>query len=205
MNALDAPATHRSSDSFVRKLQKPPARPTGGSDHPRVPLSDLIRGRILNTFAAADAMPSTVRRGLLRWCGIRVPCPGDLRQHFFIDGSNLTIGEGTYINSNVYLDCRDRIEIGSNCNIAAGVMFCTSTHGPGDQTRRAGESISAPIVVGDGSWIGARVTILPGVTIGPGCVVGVGAVVTRDTLPDGLYVGVPAVRVRDLPTTAETA
>lgn len=52
--------------------------------------------------------------------------------------------------------------------------------------------------VGDGCWIGANATILPGVTVAPGCVIAAGAVVTKDTEPDGLYAGVPARRVRDL-------
>ena len=148
-------------------------------------------------------MPPSIRRLLLRCCGIEVPRPGDVRQRFFIDGSNLAIGPGTYINTNCYFDTTDRIEIGTNCNIAAGVMFCTGTHLSGDETRRAGESTSGAIVVGDGCWLGARVTVMPGVTIALGCVVGAGAVVTRDTLPHGLYVGVPAVRIRDLPAAGD--
>jgi maltose O-acetyltransferase len=40
--------------------------------------------------------------------------------------------------------------------------------------------------------------ILPSVTIGPGCIVGAGAVVTKDLEPNGVYVGVPARRVREL-------
>ncbi|WP_249354641.1 DapH/DapD/GlmU-related protein [Rhodococcus sp. USK13] len=55
-------------------------------------------------------------------------------------------------------------------------------------------------MVGDGCWIGAGAIILPGVTVGEGCVVGAGAVVTRDCSPNGLYVGSPARRVRDLDT-----
>ena len=47
-------------------------------------------------------------------------------------------------------------------------------------------------------WLGARVVVLPGVQVAPGCIVGAGAVVTRDTEPDGVYVGVPARRIRDL-------
>jgi maltose O-acetyltransferase len=170
---------------------------------PRVPLTSRIRQRVLNSVAAADAVPPRLRRRLLRWCGVIVPCPGELRERFFFDGLDVAIGAGTYINTSCYFDCTARIEIGANCNIAPGVMFFTGTHLHGDENRRAGATISAPIVVGDGCWIGARVMILPGVTIAKGCVIGAGAVVTRDTLPDGLYVGIPAVRLRDLPTARE--
>jgi maltose O-acetyltransferase len=161
----------------------------------------------MNTLASADITPPPIRRLLLRWCGITVPRPGGLRQGFFIDGSKpLTIGSGTYINADCFFECRtESIEIGANCNIAAGAMFCTGTHLIGDETRRAGDATRGPIVVEDGCWLGARVTVLPGVTIARGCVVGAGAVVTRDTLPHGLYVGVPAVRVRDLSTRPEPA
>jgi acetyltransferase-like isoleucine patch superfamily enzyme len=54
--------------------------------------------------------------------------------------------------------------------------------------------------IGNGCWIGAGVTILPGVTIGEGCVIGAGSVVTRSTEANGLYVGMPARRVRELGT-----
>jgi maltose O-acetyltransferase len=37
------------------------------------------------------------------------------------------------------------------------------------------------------------------VTVGDGCVIAAGAVVAKDCEPNGLYVGVPARRARDLP------
>ena len=54
------------------------------------------------------------------------------------------------------------------------------------------------IYVGEGCFIGANVTVLPGVNVGEGCVIAAGAVITRDCAPDGLYGGVPARRIRDL-------
>lgn len=57
-------------------------------------------------------------------------------------------------------------------------------------------SSSAPVVIGDGVWIGARATILKGVTIGDGAVVAAGAVVTRDVPAHSLVAGVPARVVR---------
>jgi maltose O-acetyltransferase len=57
---------------------------------------------------------------------------------------------------------------------------------------------NAPVRIGDGSWIGARAIILPGVTIGKRCLVAAGAVVSRDVPDDTLVAGNPAQVVRDL-------
>lgn len=45
--------------------------------------------------------------------------------------------------------------------------------------------------------VGAGSTIMPGITIKEGCSVGAMALVTKSTEPWGVYVGVPAVRVKD--------
>ena len=49
--------------------------------------------------------------------------------------------------------------------------------------------------IGNDVWIGDEVTILGGVTIADGSVIGAGAVVTKDTDPYGIYVGVPAKKI----------
>jgi maltose O-acetyltransferase len=43
------------------------------------------------------------------------------------------------------------------------------------------------------------------VSVAHGCIVAAGAVVVRDTLPDGLYGGVPAIRLRDLSPVPDDA
>ncbi len=55
---------------------------------------------------------------------------------------------------------------------------------------------SEPILVEQGSWIGAGAIILPGVTIGRNAVVGAGSVVTRDVPAFALAAGNPARVVR---------
>ncbi|PWW49665.1 CatB-related O-acetyltransferase [Eubacterium limosum] len=49
--------------------------------------------------------------------------------------------------------------------------------------------------IGSDVWIGDEVTILGGIKVADGSVVGAGAVVTRDTEPYGIYVGVPAKKI----------
>jgi acetyltransferase-like isoleucine patch superfamily enzyme len=48
------------------------------------------------------------------------------------------------------------------------------------------------VFVEDEAWIGAHVTVLPGVRIGKGAVIGAGAVVTRDVPAGAVAHGVPA-------------
>lgn len=50
-------------------------------------------------------------------------------------------------------------------------------------------------MIGNDVWIGDEVTILGGVSIANGSVIGAGALVTRDTEPYGIYVGVPAKKI----------
>ncbi len=51
---------------------------------------------------------------------------------------------------------------------------------------------------GNGSWIGAGASVLPGVTIGSRVVVAAGSVVTKDVPDDTLVGGNPAKPVRAL-------
>ena len=54
------------------------------------------------------------------------------------------------------------------------------------------------IIVEDDVWIGANVTILPGVIIGKCSVIGAGSVVTKNVEPYSIYAGIPAKKIRDL-------
>nr|MDP9466593.1 hypothetical protein [Actinomycetota bacterium] len=58
--------------------------------------------------------------------------------------------------------------------------------------------VEAPVHIGDGTWIGARAMVLPGVNIGRRVLVAAGAVVTRDVPDDVLVAGNPARVVRSL-------
>lgn len=53
------------------------------------------------------------------------------------------------------------------------------------------------VIIEKDVWIGANVTILKGVTVAEGIVVGAGTVLTKNTHPYGVYVGVPGRRVSE--------
>ena len=96
------------------------------------------------------------------------------------------------------MDLGNDIVIGNNVSIAFNCTFINSTHEIGDDNQRAGLGVTKKIIVEDGCWIGAHTTILPGVRIAKGCVIAADSLLTSSTEPNGLYMGNPAKRVRDL-------
>ncbi len=108
----------------------------------------------------------------------------------------LTIGRGSRINSPLYAELNAPITIGSNVGIGHHVVLITTDHQTGESSNRSGAVTHSPIIIEDGAWIGANVTILPGVTIGAGSVVAAGSLVSQSVAPNRLVGGVPARPVK---------
>ena len=106
----------------------------------------------------------------------------------------LTIGDHTWIGENAWLDSLDHIRIGSHCCISQGVYFCTGNH---DWTDPAFGLVIKPIVIEDGSWVGARATVLPGVTVASHSIVTAGTVMAKDTEANMIYAGNPPVVIKE--------
>ena len=108
------------------------------------------------------------------------------------------MGFQSYCNYGCFFDLGECIYIGNNVAIVMNVKFITTSHEIGEPSRRAAKPIREPVYVGDGSWIGADTTILPGVRIGKGVVVGAGSLVTKDLDDNSIYVGRPAYKIKEL-------
>lgn len=92
------------------------------------------------------------------------------------------------------------IEIGNDVWTGYDVRIADMNHGYEDISQPISGQWQPedPIHIGDGTWLGHHVVVLPGVTIGRHVTVGAGSVVTHD-LPDySVAVGVPAKVVRQL-------
>lgn len=155
---------------------------------------------IVNTLASAAWLPASVRGAIYRKAGMSVSRRATVQAGAYIRASALTVGCRSTINYGCVFDNRARVSIGERCGVGIQVQFITSTHSLDDPSVRAGVGSIQSIIVGNGVWIGSRVILLSGVTIGDGCVIAAGAVVKDDCEPHGLYGGVPAKRLRDLPT-----
>ena len=105
---------------------------------------------------------------------------------FYCDyGFNISIGENFYTNHNVTILDGAKVTFGDNVFIAPNCVFSTSGHAIDSEQRGRGLEIAWPITVGDNVWIGANVSVLPGVTIGSDTIIGAGSVVNRD-IPSGV-------------------
>ncbi|MDF1706237.1 MAG: DapH/DapD/GlmU-related protein [Aeromicrobium sp.] len=158
---------------------------------------NLFRDIVLNSVMASSLFPRPLRWRLLAALGGQAEACA-ISPSVWFGSSNISIGGGTFINYGCRFNSHGSIRIGRNCNIAMEVLFVTTTHEIGSQQRRAGEPSSRSIAIGDGVWIGARATILPGVNIGDGAIIAAGAVVTADCEANVLYAGVPARALREL-------
>lgn len=100
----------------------------------------------------------------------------------------LDVGEGSFINEEVFLDFSGELIIGKDVGLAMRSMILSSTHKIGD-LKRAGPPRKKKTVIGDNAWIGASAIIYPGVSVGSGSVVAAGEIVTVDIPPNKLYKG----------------
>lgn len=105
---------------------------------------------------------------------------------------NISIGEGTIIGDESKLDGRNEIIIGKNVNFSTGVWVWTEQH---DFQSPSFACKGGKVEIGDRAWVSARAIILPGRRIAEGTVVAAGAVLTKDTVPYGVYGGVPAKKI----------
>jgi maltose O-acetyltransferase len=119
------------------------------------------------------------------------------------------MGENTFANFGMRVTLNEnnpdvKIVIGKNVSIAPNVVFIAdSCANNGNIINTLSYikdhlTVAATIIIEDDVWIGANVTILPGITIGTCSVIGAGSVVTKDVEPYSIYAGIPAKMIRNL-------
>lgn len=115
------------------------------------------------------------------------------------DPQHIRMGSRISIQENCYLSGFGGLTIGNDVSIGTGTYIFTSTHPLTGAIIRNNTLEKRPVVLGNNIWLGAGVRIMGGVTIGNHVAVGAGAVVTKDLPSRGVYAGVPAMKLRDLP------
>lgn len=120
---------------------------------------------------------------------------------FYTDcGKNITVGKHVFINSGCRFQDQGGIIIEDGALIGHNAVLATLNHGLSPEERH--DLFPAPIRIGKNVWLGANVTVLPGVTIGDNAVIAAGAVVTKDVPANVIAAGVPAKVLRPLDTSS---
>ncbi len=156
----------------------------------------------------ADWMPDTRFFNYGRWIiykyllGLRVGHKSmfSVGVRFPVDAfNNIVIGDATFINSDVRIDCRGAsVIIGDRVLIGAGTSFDTGSHLVELDEYGRRPRICKPIIVENEVWLGTNVSVLQGIIIGEGSVVAAGSVLTKDVPPNTLVGGVPARIIKRL-------
>jgi maltose O-acetyltransferase len=128
--------------------------------------------------------------------------PNSVRVYNVSLEGQVSIGEFTYVNEGSRIDTGPKasIVIGKHCAIGRYVHITAKTHDLRQPTTSElqGEILhkESNVKIGDGVWIGDKVSILPGVTIGNYAVIGAHAVVTDDVKDFEIVGGIPARHIK---------
>jgi acetyltransferase-like isoleucine patch superfamily enzyme len=157
--------------------------------------------KILDCFGWGG-IASIIRANVLRLSGVKieknVKIMSGLTIHNF-KKDDISIGQGTFINKNVYFDVGSAIKIGKWCDIGFNTVFSSSKHELYAMPNMRRTYIKGnPITIGDNVWVGCNVTILDGVIIGNGSTIAAGSVVTKDVPANVAVAGVPAKVIREI-------
>ena len=113
--------------------------------------------------------------------------------------AKIEIGKHCYIGYKFTVLTGANIKIGDNVLMASNVTITSENHGMDPESEipyMDQPLICKPVSIGDGTWIGQNVTILPGVDIGKKCVIAAGSVVTKSVPDYCVAAGVPAKVVK---------
>lgn len=109
------------------------------------------------------------------------------------DEPSIVIGDRSAFRAWVTLSASTRIEIGEDVVFGSQitVVDCDHTWRAGNPNVLQNPVSTEPIRIGNGTWLGDRVTVLKGATIGERCAIGAHSVV-RGEIPDGsVAAGIP--------------
>jgi acetyltransferase-like isoleucine patch superfamily enzyme len=149
------------------------------------------------------ALVPQLRAPLLRLLGARVGRRAILHDVRFFNLyrtglAGLTIGEECFVGDECLLDLAEAITLERQVTLAERVLVLTHMKvGYSDHPLMAHfPPVAKPVVIEQGAFLGANVTVLAGVRIGGCSFVAAGSVVTADVPPRTLVAGVPARVVR---------
>ena len=129
-------------------------------------------------------------------CSIRIGNEVTVSRNVCLWPSRLVLGDRVEVNPGVRI--YGDVLIGDGVTIAPLAVIAGGNHGIAmDGVPMIEQPCTTKgIVIEKDVWIGARCSILDGVTVAEGCVIGAGSVVTKSTMSNGIYSGVPATLLK---------
>ena len=100
-------------------------------------------------------------------------------------GHHIHFGSWIYANSNLTVVDDGHIYVGDRVMFGPNVTIATANHPINAELRARALQYNKDVHIGENSWIGAGVIIVPGITIGRNTVIGAGSVVTKN-IPDNV-------------------
>jgi maltose O-acetyltransferase len=118
-----------------------------------------------------------------------------------LNRENLVLGQYIYIGPGAWLVLRGKLSIDDGTIIGPRVKIQTANHNyESDMIPYNQEYIIKDVSIGKNVWIGADVSIMPGVKIGEGAIIAACSCVTKDVLAYEIVGGNPAkfIKSRDV-------
>lgn len=169
------------------------------SEEKAVRIGEYCWDMLINGLLLSRWVPFRFRMIMLKLIGMNVSTHSAIHSGCFFTGKRIYLGEGSYINRNCYIDCKDAdIRIGNKVGIAPCVQIYTTNHDYSKREKRTGNIIPKRVVINDGVWIGGGTIVCPGVNIGKGCVIAAGSIVVKDCLDNCVYAGNPAKIIKKI-------
>jgi maltose O-acetyltransferase len=136
-----------------------------------------LKFKVCLSFARSFPLNS-VRVEALRLCNFKV-------------GKNVYIGPDLIIVISNY-NQSDKLEIGDRVSIGPRATFVLDSDANWSRINQKIKPKHGSLKICNDSWLGANVTLLPGVEVGEESMIGAGAVVTKNVEAGSVYAGVPA-------------
>lgn len=134
---------------------------------------------------------------LLRAIGIQIEVDSFFDNGFAcLHPKNISVGYGCSFGHDSKIWAFHPVRIGRYCQIAKDLLIISGGHDIGTMEPLL---VGQDVVIEDGVWIGARVTILGGVNIGAGAIIAAGAVVANNVQAYTIVGGVPAKLLKQRP------
>ena len=113
-------------------------------------------------------------------------------------GRHVHFGSGIYANFNLTIVDDGHVFVGDKVMFGPNVVVATASHPIEPALRAKGLQFNKDVYIGENTWIGAGVVIVPGVRIGKNTVIGGGSVVTKDIPDNVVAVGNPCRVLREV-------